>query len=133
MSVLLIGFNSCKNEAIDKILPQQDNVTIEYNDEYQGRAIGIHYLDLVENGGGSHRKTDDPNTVGPTVGPNSDCQLEDCDTVWPALRVLLQQLANENCETVYGEIPCCLDGNITYALMYADPQNPPCPNAPAKW
>jgi len=135
--VLLISFSSCEKETIGEVQHRQDIVTIEYHDESQSRAIGsrygINYLDLVENEDDSNiGGPDGPTGPGPT-GPNYGCPLEDCDTAMPAFLDRLQQLANEHCETIYGEIACCMDGYITYAIMYADPTNPPCPNVPTKW
>lgn len=116
--VLLISFNSCENETISDVQQQQDNVTIEYNEEPQGRTTGIHYRDLIDNG-----EVPDLRIGGPTP----DCPHEDCDTAIPATAAILQQIANELCREVWHEIACCMDGYVTYALMYALPQSPPCP------
>ena len=124
--VFLINFSSCENEIINNE-HQKDNVTIEYSDEHQVGTSGIHYLDLLSDDEVTASTREDDGPVGPVgpVGP-TQCWEENCDAAISAMAATLQAAANRICQEVWGEVVCCMDGFITYALMYATPQTPAC-------
>ena len=56
------------------------------------------------------------------VEPSSD----DCDAVLAAWRQANQVLANQLCDTVWGDWDCVFDGLPTYWLVYVAPNDPGC-------
>lgn len=58
--------------------------------------------------------------------PVLHCDWSPCDLAIEATKQACQSLANSLCDTVWVDITCCQDGEVTLALVWVAPCSPNC-------